>query len=291
MTLEIADYMDSPDMIMARAAEICSTLPTKDAKVAAVGAACTLAGEKLATVIFTGLQDSLAEQQAIAGYRIDTADDAVWQTELDDTARNNMADIRAGVGLALWGELVSGIRLDEPGMLDAVADAVAARVQQEWQSKVLPMHRGKWLAKFGIAAEQLKQIETDAKAYAETGHLSARGEPTEAEVAALGLSPVAPPPAAPGLPEALPAFAQTPPTPPSKPPSAAEVKGAYKNWGKIPDFAGMAKKLGCSQQTLKNWVAGKPSKCGGAQAQALAGDIAARIEQLQAAYAVFARIQ
>jgi hypothetical protein len=169
----------------------------------------------------------------------------------------------------------------------------------------MAMHRGRWLAKYGIVKEHIDAIsaieaaqgaepdENAAWKAAESGEVVADDE----LAAMLGEEPSVPlaggaTSVAPTAPSLAPTASGAVPVPPPEPGAISAALIAFGDATTLDDVE-MGKRLGVSRQTVNNWITGKSlkPKIGFEQARFLLSDIDMRIGNLQRAADTLSKVK
>lgn len=253
-------------------------------------------------------QDYFAEQHAIdIKAALDAAKEMADMIGGDVDLDATLADVKAQVGA----EFETAMNAYAGGPVQHLADALAKAAVNA--KPVMPMNRGKWLAKLGIVKAHIDALGTGSTASTPPGPPEWRDTPPppaddDADLAAmLGLDVPevpAPPPFVAGsaagvvpppqmsadVPSAAPPGPDAPP-----PPVGASPRDAFVLFGEAMevDDAALAKRLGVSRSTIHNYLNGKTAKVKVtlAQARTMVAEIDVRVAKLRQAADIFAQVR
>lgn len=259
-------------------------------------------GTDAKTLLVQMSQHYLAEQHMhdIKG-AIDSAREMADMIGGDVDLAAALGEVKAQVG-AEFDAILAGATPDDPGALSWSLAKAAVEAKP-----VMPMNRGKWLAKLGIVKAHIDALGTGSTA--STPPPPAPPADDDADLAAmLGLDAApevpAPPPFAAGsaagaaplpptngaAPSAEPHGHEVPPPPPG-----ANPRDAFVLFGEAMevDDAALAKRLGVSRSTIHNYTNGKVAKVKVtlAQARAMVAEIDMRTAKLRQAADIFAQVR
>jgi hypothetical protein len=265
-------------------------------------------GQDAKALLVTAAQHYLAEQHA---HDIKTALDGALSTAtmlgMTPDYAAALADVKAQIG-AEFDTIVTETPTDDTNVM-AFALAKAA---VEFK-RVLPPHRGRWLAKLGIVDAHVKAMTPATTAPAPETTIGDVPDENAALAAMLGLSgsaPEVPPPPPPFASVSAEAAAPLLPTMSAAAPSAAAPTPAADSGvpapGQAPrdawmimnqaldmDDGALAKRLGVSRSTIHNYRTGRVAKVRMTipQARMMVAEIDARCAQLRQAADIFAQIR
>lgn len=268
-------------------------------------------GADAKVVLVAAAQNYLAEQHMhdIKG-AIDSAREMANMIGGDVDLAAVLCDVKAQVG-AEFDTILAGATPDDLGALSWSLAKAAVEAKP-----VMPMNRGKWLAKLGIVKAHIDAL-VPATTTPRTEHIMVGGDMAEVTVpppadddadlaAMLGLDvpevPAPPPFAAAYADGAAPlpqmsadAPSAAPPGHDVPPPPAVNPRDAFVLFGEAMevDDAEMAKRLGVSRSTVHNYTKGKTAKVKVtlAQARAMVAEIDMRTAKLRQAADIFAQVR
>ena len=209
-----------------------------------------------------------------------------------------LPDVKAQIGAEFDGILAGHTQGDMAALSYALAKAAVEA------KPVMPMNRGKWLAKLGIVKAHIDALGTGSTASAPPPVPPADDDADLAAMLGLDVPEVpAPPPfvagsadgAAPLPPTSADAPSAVPPGHDVPPPPAVNPRDAFVLFGEAMevDDAALAKRLGVSRSTIHNYTKGKTAKVKVtlAQARAMVAEIDMRTAKLRQAADIFAQVR
>ena len=209
-----------------------------------------------------------------------------------------LPDVKAQIGAEFDGILAGHTQGDMAALSYALAKAAVEA------KPVMPMNRGKWLAKLGIVKAHIDALGTGSTASAPPPVPPADDDADLAAMLGLDVPEVpAPPPfvagsadgAAPLPPMSADAPSAVPPGHDVPPPPAVNPRDAFVLFGEAMevDDAALAKRLGVSRSTIHNYTKGKTAKVKVtlAQARAMVAEIDMRTAKLRQAADIFAQVR
>lgn len=211
-----------------------------------------------------------------------------------------LPDVKAQIGAEFDGILAGHTQGDMAALSYALAKAAVEA------KPVMPMNRGKWLAKLGIVKAHIDALGTGSTASAPPPPPAPPADDDADMAAMLGLDVPevpAPPPfvagsadgAAPLPPTNADAPSAVPPGHDVPPPPAVNLRDAFVLFGEATDVddGALAKRLSVSRSTIHNYTNGKVAKVKVtlAQARAMVAEIDMRTAKLRQAADIFAQVR
>lgn len=259
-------------------------------------------GADAKTVLVQAAQDYFAEQHAIdIKAAIDSATEMAEMMGGEVNLAAALADVKAQVG-AEFDTILAGAT---PGDAAALAWSLAKAAVEA--KPVMPMNRGKWLAKLGIVKAHIDALGSGSTASTPPPPPAPPPADDDADMAAmLGLDAPevpAPPPLPAASADGAAAHPQTnagapsaaPPGPDVPPPPAVNPRDAFVLFGEALDTgdADLAKRLGISRSTVHNYTSGKTTrvKVSLAQARIMLSEIDTRVAKLRRAAEIFSGVR